>query len=110
MSTKVYLEWENVNQNWDDLHMLWEEVVLITEVAQVIKKAGGMSEYARGNPWDITKREIGEEKTKKFIKIFARVNGLDYGEVLESKDIKISVNQLQKVFDETEKIGIKITF
>jgi hypothetical protein len=111
MSNKVYLEWENLNQNWEGVDMLWEEVVLIQEVARVVRGAGGMAAYIEGNPWDITKRELGEEKTQKFIKIFSRVNGLDYGESIETNEkIKVSVEQLQKVFDETEKIGVKITF
>jgi len=111
MVDKVYLEWENVNQNWEEVDMIWEEVILIQEVAGVIRRSGGLSSYVQGNPWDVTKRELGEEKTKKFIKIFTRVNGLDYGETIESNEgIKVSVKQLQKVFDETEKIGVKITF
>ena len=78
--------------------MPWDEV--IKEVAEVIRKHGGMSAYVNGNPWDITKKELGEEKTKKFIKIFCKINGLEYEKTIENKDneIKITVGQLEKVF------------
>ena len=111
MATKVYLEWENVEQKWGEVDMLWEEVVLITQVAEVVKKTGGLSSYIQGNPWDITKRNLGEEKTNKFIKIFARVNGLEYDEIIHpNSKVKVTVEQMSKVFDEVEKVGVKITF
>jgi hypothetical protein len=111
MAEKVYLEWEKVNQNWEDVHQVWEEVILIQEVARAIGGSGGISEYVKNNPWQKLNEQIGEEKTKKFIKIFARVNGIEYESVLESKtETKVTVSQFQKVFDETEKIGVKITF
>jgi len=112
MANKVYLEWENVDQNWENVFQVWEEVILIQEVAKAIGGSpGGISDYVRNNPWSKMTEQLGEEKTKKFIKIFARVNGSEYETVLESKsDLKVTVNQFQKVFDEVEKIGVKITF
>jgi hypothetical protein len=112
MATKVFLEWENVNFTWDNLDMLWEEVDILIDVGQVVKRGGGgLSDYIRGNPWDKTKRELGEEKTKKFIKIFCRVNDLDYEEVIEpNSKVKITVEQMEKTFNESLKIGVKIDF
>jgi len=112
MANKVYLEWEKVNQNWEDVFQVWEEVVLIEEVARAIRGSGvGISDYVRNNPWDKLSEQIGQEKTKKFIKIFCRVNGVDYESILESKtETKVTVSQFEKVFDETQKIGVKISF
>jgi hypothetical protein len=79
---KIYLNWEDVNFVWGDINMPWDEV--IKEVAEVIRKHGGMSAYVNGNPWDIIKKELGEEKTKKFIKIFCKINGLEYEKTIEN--------------------------
>lgn len=111
MSNKVYLEWEIVNQNWEDVDQFWEEVILIQEVARTIGSSGALSEYVRNNPWKRLREKIGEEKTKKFIKILARVNGLEYDEILDtSSTIKITADHFRKVFEQNEKVGVKITF
>ncbi len=112
MSNKVFLEWENVNFTWDNLDMLWEDVAILIEVGEVVKRGGGgLASYVRDNPWDITRRELGEEKTKKFIKIFCRVNNLNYEEVVEPKTkVKVTVDQMQKTFNESLKVGVKIDF
>jgi hypothetical protein len=111
MATKVFLEWENVNFTWDNLDMLWEDVSILIEVGGVIKNVGGIQSYIDGNPWDITKRQLGEEKTKKFIKIVCKYNDLKYEEMVEpNSKIKVTVEQIEKVFNEAVKIGVKIDF
>ena len=89
--------------------MTWDQI--IEEVGRVIKGSGGYAEYVKGNPWDKTRKEIGEEKTKKFIKLFCKVNSLDYEKTLNlNEGMKITVDQVKKVFDLNEKIEIKIDF
>lgn len=45
MARKVFLDWEDVQQNWENLDQYWEDVyILIT--------SGGGSQYFRDNPWD----------------------------------------------------------
>ena len=101
-----YFNWEETNFTWDNLDMPWE---LVGEFIEVIRKTGGSSAYVKGNPWDVTKRELGEEKTKKIIRLFCTVNNLDYNEVVEKRDdIKITVEQVEKVINEAIKVGVKI--
>lgn len=107
MLTKKYLNWEDINFKWEDLDMLWEDISILIEVGRVIGGSGGYSEYVKNNPWDVTKRKLGEEKTDKFIKIFCRVNNLKYENMkLSKKNVKITVEQITKVFNEGIKIGI----
>jgi len=108
MTTKVYRKWEDVNETWDDLNQVWEEVVIILQVSEIIKRGGGLQAYIDGNPWDVTKRKLGEEKTKRFVEIVCKVNDLDYERVYESKELKVSVDHIQRTFRETLKIEIKI--
>jgi hypothetical protein len=110
MVVKHYLNWEEVDYTWGMLNMLWEDVSITREVNDVIKKSGGlMSDYIKGNPWNKLQKEIGIEKVKKFIKIFCRVNNLDYEKVIEPKEnIKISVGQMEKVFNDVLKIDVKV--
>jgi len=110
MSDKRYLKWEEINFKWEDLDMLWEDISILEEVGRLIRGGGGgYSEYVKGNPWEKTKQALGEEKTQKFIKIFCRVNGLDYEKVSEpNSGIRVTVEQVEKVFNESSKIGVKI--
>jgi hypothetical protein len=118
MQTKIYLNWEDVNILWEQVDMTWEEVYILQEIGAVIRRRGGggdgaLMDYIKGNPWDVTKKEIekevGEEKTKKFIKLVCRINGLDYEEATEpNSKVKVTVEQLEKVFNESIKVGVKI--
>lgn len=112
MQQKYYLKWEEVDITWDQLDMLWEDVSILIEVGQVIKRGGGgLAAYIEGNPWAKNRNELGEEKAKKFIKIFCRVNGLDYEETLKlNDDIEVNISQMEKVFNEAKQIGVKIDF
>jgi hypothetical protein len=111
MQQKVFLEWENVFTNWEDLDQVWEDVHILIEVAESIKRGGGLSSYVKGNPWDKTRKELGEEKTKKFIKIVCKVNGLEFEDVIDpNPKIQVTVEHLEKTFAESIKIGVKIDF
>jgi hypothetical protein len=108
---KKYLKWEEVDTKWEEVNMTWEEVFILIEVGEVIKRGGGAYAYVNGNPWDITKRELGEEKTEKFIRLYCRVNKEEYEEVIKTNTkIKVTVDKIQKVFNEGVKIGIKFNF
>ena len=109
MATKVFLEWENVNFTWDNLDMLWEDVSILIDVEKVVRKGGGLGSYIRGNPWDQTRKELGEEKTKKFIRLVCRVNDLEYEDVIDpNPKIKVTAEHIQKTFNESIKVGVKI--
>lgn len=110
---KKYLKWEEMTIKWENVDLLWEEVFILLEVEQVIKKGGGYGykEYVDGNPWKQVSKEVGEEKTKKLIKLFCRVNGVEYDETREvdDEDIKISVNDFERFVKESVEIKIKAT-
>jgi hypothetical protein len=127
MQNKIFLNWEDVNFTWDNLKytnsgidMTWDEVYILIEIGNVIRRGGGgvpskeeIEEYIKGNPWDVTKRKIeesvGVESTKKFIKLLCRVNELDYEKVVESNSsVKVTVEQIEKVFNEGVKVAVKI--
>lgn len=111
MLTKVFLEWENTNFTWDNLNMLWEDVSILIEVGELIRGGGGSSQYVKDNPWDVTRRELGEEKTKKFIRIVCLVNDLKYDDVVyPNPKIKVTAQHIDKVFEEAIKVGVKINF
>jgi len=81
MATKYYLDWQEVNTNWEDL----------------------------GNPWKNFRRDLGEEKAEKFIKLFCKINGMDYEEVVKPKSkIKVKVEHFKRVFDNVPNIKIRI--
>ena len=107
---KHYIKWEDLNMTWDEINMTWDEIYLIEEVLNVLRKhGGGMSEYIDGNPWDKTKKEIGDEKTKKFIKLFCKVNNMEYEKVNESNNkITVTIDQVEKILKKTMKVGIKL--
>jgi hypothetical protein len=114
MSTIYYLDWQEVDINWEDLDLDWEDVYIILEAKQ---KAGGggaaggilLKEYIKNNPWKNFRRDLGEEKTEKFIKLFCKINGMDYEEVIKPKSkIKVKVEHFERVFGKVPNIKVKM--
>ena len=111
MSTKYYLDWQEVNTNWEDLDINWEDVYILIEAKQLTGGGGGSSlkDYIAGNPWDRFKKDLGEEKADKFIKLFCKINGMEYEEVIKPKPkIKVKVEHFQRVFENVPNIKIKM--
>jgi hypothetical protein len=110
-SGKKYLKWEELTINWENIDLLWEEIFILLEVSEIIKKRGGSSpgyqEYVDGNPWKKLNEDIGEEKTKKVIKIYCRVNNIEYDESREvMNEVKVSVNDFERFVQDA--ISVKI--
>jgi hypothetical protein len=87
--------------------MQWYDISLIEEVESILKGGGGSSfaDYVKSNPWEKISKEIGEEKTQKFIKIFCTINGIEYEKsILIDNKIKVSVSQFEKVFNESVRV------
>ncbi len=110
---KKYLKWEEINLNWESIDMVWEDISILLEVEQVIKRGGGYGykEYVDGNPWKQLKQELGEEKTKKVIKLYCKVNGvehLEYGYINE--DIKVTAYDFELFVKDSvaKNISVKI--
>jgi hypothetical protein len=111
---KKYLKWEELTINWEDLDLHWDEVFILLEVENIIKKGGGYGykEYVDGNPWSQLRQDIGEEKTKKIIKLYCRVNGVDYQEhAVVNESIKVAAYDFELFVKETieKKISVKIS-
>jgi hypothetical protein len=104
---KKYLTWEEISLNWENVHLTWDEVFILLEIGS--GAPSGMKEYVDGNPWMQTKKELGEEKTKKLIKLYCRVKGIDYEETKSPiDDIKVSVNEFERFIKDA--ISIKVDF
>ncbi len=105
--------WNNINIPWDQIDATWDELCLMEEVHEISRKKGGglSSDYIKGNPWDISKKEvenkIGKDKTNKFIKLVCRINGIDYEDSVEIKDVKVKAKDLKKTLNES-KVEIKL--
>jgi hypothetical protein len=111
MSQIYYLDWQEVNTNWEDLDLDWEDVYIIIEAKRVAGGGGGaeLKEYIKGNPWNKFKRDLGEEKAEKFIKLFCKINGLNYEEVVRPKSkIKVKVEHFNRIFENAPNIKIKM--
>lgn len=114
---KTPLKWNEMNFKWNQVvdnngsFMIWSDVYLIDQVRKILR--GGSDDYYRrtvkNNPWNKISKEIGEEKTNRFIKIFCLVNNKNYEEFKKKRDdIEVTVSQFDKVFN--EKISIKVDF
>ena len=102
---RKYLKWEETRVNWENIHLTWDEVFIIRNYGGSI----GSKEYIDGNPWMTVKSELGEEDAKKLIKVYCRVNGIDYEETRSPIDnIKISINEFERFIKDA--INIKIGF
>ena len=104
---KKYLKWEEVTLKWEDVELTWDEVFIVLEL---IRRggSGGSGEYERGNPWKKMAEKLGEEDTKKVIKLYCRVRGVEYEDVREPmEDVKVTVGELTRFINEVKvKVGI----
>lgn len=102
---KKYLKWEEVSINWEEVNLTWDEVFVILEIGG----GAGYKGYVDDNPWQQVKKDFGEEKAKKIIKVYCRVKGIDYEQVKEPiEDIKITINEFERFVKEA--INVKIGF
>lgn len=113
LAGKKYLKWEEMTIKWEDVDLTWDEVFILLEVENVIKRGGGYGykEYVDGNPWSQLKQDIGEEKTKKIIKLYCKVNGVDYEQyAVVNESIKVAAYDFELFVRETieKKISVKI--
>jgi hypothetical protein len=111
MGTKYYLDWQEVTTNWEDLGINWEDVFILIEAKQLAGGGNGslLKEYIAGNPWNKFKKDLGEEKTEKFVKLFCKINGMKYEEVIKPKSkIKVKVEHFERVFESVPNIKIKM--
>lgn len=103
MFMKRYLKWEETDFTWETLFMVWEDVAIIDELIKKLRGGGGSYwDYMKGNPWEKNAKLIGEELNKKFIKIYCKVNGIDYKEEKPNKRIKATINGLHRVLNYNE--------
>jgi hypothetical protein len=108
---KKYLKWEELNINWEDLHLTWDEIFILLEVEDVINRGGGYGykDYLDGNPWKQIRKEIGDEKTKRVIKLYCRINGVDYHEnALINDSIKVSAYDFELFIKENIERTIRV--
>jgi hypothetical protein len=113
MQQKKYLKWEEVNSFWEQTNYSWEDVAILIEVNNIIHGGGGYAEYVKGNPWEKLRKDLGEEKTKRVIKLYCKHKGVEYE---ESKGINESIKVTASDFEIfvtnsiRESISIKVNF
>jgi len=108
---KKWLKWEEMTINWENIDLTWDEVFLLLEIKARMGGGGGYSykEYVDSNPWNQVKKEHGEENAKKLIKIFCRVNGIEYEQTKKPlEEVNISINEFERFVNET--ISVKVNF
>lgn len=99
MQNRIYINWEDLDSDWEMIDINWEDLYIIEEIMRG-GNGQGISDYIKGNPWNKLRKEIGPEKTDKFIKIFCKINGIEYSQVVEPKSkIKVKVSHFERVFD-----------
>ena len=99
--------WEQVDHiNDDPTDNRIENLKLVEEVEHLSNHA---KEWIKNNPGKQIRKDIGEEKTERFIKIFCEINGMNFEEVrkIEENKIKLTIENFEKVF---KKIEIKVNF
>ena len=111
---KKWLKWEEMTINWERIDLTWDEVFILLEVENIIRRGGGgggtgLKEYMDGNPWKQVNEKIGIEKTKSLIKVYCRVNNIDYEESrTPMEDIKVSINEFERFVKEAITVKVNI--
>ena len=107
---KKWLKWEELTINWENVEFTWDEIFILLEVAK-LRGGGGYAfkDYIDGNPWTKINEKIGTEKTKTLIKVFCRVNNIEYEESRTPReDIKVSINEFERFVKEAVSVKVNI--
>ena len=115
MNQKKYLKWEEVNTLWEQTNYLWEDISILIELEEIVRRGGGdYDAYVKGNPWNQLRKDIGEEKTKKFIKLYCNYKGIEYDKSIEinEKQVSVTASEFEKFIRSSirESISIKVNF
>lgn len=105
---KKYLKWEEVTLKWEDVDLTWDEVFVVIEFLRSNRGAGGQrGDYEKSNPWKQVSKDLGEEKTKKVIKLYCKVRGVEYEDIREPiEDVKVTVSDFERFVNEVKvKVG-----
>jgi len=110
---KKWLKWQELSINWQDLDLHWDEIFILLEVEKIIRGGGGYGykEYVDGNPWKQLHKDIGEEKTKKVIKLYCKVNNIETEQYSYTNEkIKVAAYDFELFVREviTKNITVKI--
>jgi hypothetical protein len=89
------LTWDNANFKWDSNPYTWDEVVLVREIA------GAGPDYQKVF-------DAAPEKKKKFIKIMCKVQGTEYKETKEVKDVSIRIKDVELVVNEVLGVNLDV--
>lgn len=107
---KKYLKWEEVTLKWEDVELTWDEVFILLEVARRGGSGGGFyrDDYEKNNPWRKMAEDLGEDETKKVIRVYCRIRGVEYEDIREPmSDVKVTVNEFDRFINEVKvKVGI----
>ena len=114
MQQKKYLKWEEVNSFWEQTNYSWEDVAIFIEINDLVNRGGGgYAEYVKGNPWQQLRKDLGDEKTKKVIKLYCKYKGVEYEESKGiNENIKVSASEFEVFIKDSirESISIKVNF
>lgn len=114
---KKYLKWEEMTIDWSSIDLTWDEIFILLEVQ---KKRGGGGQgspyraedsriYRENNPWKQVSKDMGEDVSKKLVKIFCKINGVEYNKHKDVfNEIKININDFDRIINES--ISVKIDF
>jgi hypothetical protein len=111
LAGKKWLKWEEMTINWEKINLTWDEVFILLEVENIIRGGGGsgLKEYMDGNPWKQLNEKIGIVKTKSLIKVYCRVNKIDYEESrTPMEDVKVSINEFERFVKEAVSVKVNI--
>ena len=105
---KKYLKWEELTLKWEDVDLTWDEVFVVLEVLGRKGGSGAYWDQVKGNPWEKMRKDIGDEKTKKVIKLYCRVRGVEYEDLREpAEDVSVTVNDFERFLNE---VSVKVGF
>jgi hypothetical protein len=114
MQEKKYLKWEEVDSIWDDTNYLWEDVAIFIEISDLVNRGGGdYAAYVKGNPWEQLRKDLGEEKTKRVIKLYCKHKDVEYEESKGiNESIKVTASEFEIFVKNSirESISIKVNF
>jgi hypothetical protein len=90
--------WDTANFLWNNNPYTWDEVILVQELAKARAAGDDYMGIFRESP----------EKKKKFVKILCKVQGTNYEENKEVKDISICIQDVDLVVNKVLGVNLDV--
>lgn len=103
---KKYLDWNELSLKFENIQLHWDEIFILLE----LRRGGGAQRgEIEEHPLFRIREKVGKENTDKLVKLYCRVNDIDYEKILEKRqNVRILTNDFIRFINSSINIKVEV--